>query len=80
MRQYARSEGNLLVEVAFREAVAAKLKLRRMDVLKVGVENTERIQLGDVMTTHLVGSDKKLNLRVTLRRRAGYGRKGQTFK
>ena len=63
MREDARAERDLLVEVAFREAIAAELELWGMYRVQVGVEDTERIEVGNVVAAYLVGADEELHLR-----------------
>lgn len=40
----------------------AKFEFRRVDVLEVGIENSEGVEFCDVMSTDLVGTDEKLHL------------------
>ena len=63
MREDTRAKRDLLVEVAFREAIAAELELGGMYRVQVGVEDTERIEVGNVVAAYLVGADEELHLR-----------------
>ena len=58
----AGAEGDLLIEVAFAEAVMAELELWRVDVGEIGIENAEGIKLGDMVAAHLICADEQLNL------------------
>jgi len=65
-RQDTGSKGELLVEVALSETVVVELELLGLAVaesLDVATD-AERIDLGLVVTTGLVGADKKLDLQV----------------
>lgn len=62
MRENTRPKSNLLVQIFLSKTVVTELELRRPDVLQVGVEDTKRIEISDVMTSNLVGSDEQLNL------------------
>ena len=57
VRKDTRPKGDLLVEVALREAIAAELELGGMYRVQVGVEDTERIEVGNVVAAYLVGAD-----------------------
>lgn len=63
MRKNARSKGDFLVQVTIGKTIPAELEFRRLNVGKVGVEDSKRIKFGDVMTSHLVSTNKKLDLR-----------------
>jgi hypothetical protein len=62
VREDAGSEGNLLVEVTLCKAVVAELKLGRRLALEVGVEDAERVQVGDMVAADLVCAHEKLGL------------------
>ena len=62
MRKNTRPKGDLLVEVALREAITAQLKLRGMYRVQIRVEDTKGIQVGYVVTTNLVRANKELHL------------------
>lgn len=57
-------KGDILLEVGLGEAIAAQLKLRGLDICKVGVEDSEGVELCNVVTPHLVCTDEELDLRV----------------
>lgn len=52
----------MLVEIAFGEAVTAKFQLGWLDISEISVEDSEGIQLGDVMPTDLVSANEQLDL------------------
>lgn len=56
------TKSDLLVEVALSEAVMAELELGRVDILKVGIEDTEGVEFSDVMSANLVGANEELDL------------------
>ena len=62
MRENTRPKSNLLIQIFLGKAVVAEFELRRPDILQVGVEDTQRIEISDVMASNLVGSDEQLNL------------------
>lgn len=57
-----RSKCDLFVQVAFRETISAKLELRRVMITEIGVEDTQWVEICDMMTADLVCTDEKLNL------------------
>ena len=62
MGKDTRAEGDVLVEIALREAISVELELRRADIGEVSVENSKGIQVGDVVAAYLVCADEQLNL------------------
>lgn len=62
MGEDAGTQGDVFFEVTLCEAVATELELGWLDVGEIRVEDPERIQLCDVVTTHLVGAHQKLHL------------------
>ncbi len=63
MGQDTGTKGDLLVEVALGEAIAAELELGRVRRVQIGVKNAEGIQVRNVVTAHLVGANKELHLK-----------------
>jgi len=66
MRKDAGTKSDVLVQVAIVEAIPAKLEFRRLNVGEVSVKDSERVELGDVMTSHLVSTNEKLNLQMVI--------------
>ena len=62
MGEDTRAEGDVLVEIALREAISVELELRRADISKVSVEDSKGIQVGDVVAADLVCADEELYL------------------
>ena len=62
MGEDAGAEGDLLVEIALREAVAAQLELGRVRRVQVRVEDTEGVEVRNVVAAHLVCADEELDL------------------
>ncbi len=65
MGQDTGTKRDLLVQVALGEAIAAQLELRRVDRVEIGVQDAERVQIGNVVTAHLICANEQLNLRET---------------
>ena len=62
MGQDTGTEGDLLVEVALVEAEMAQLELWRDVCAEVGIEDTEWVEIGDVVSSYLVCTDEQLDL------------------
>ena len=62
MGENTRAESDILVKIALCESISTELELRWFSVCKVCIENPERVQLGDMMPTHLICANKELNL------------------
>ena len=62
VRQDSRTERDLLVKIALREAIATELELRGVNGVQVRVEDTEGVELSNVVATNLVGADEQLDL------------------
>ena len=58
VRKNSWAKCNVPVEIALGEAIAAELELWRMNVGKISVEDPERVEISDVMTSHLVCADQ----------------------
>ena len=56
------TKGNVVVEVALGEAIAAQLEFRRLDVGQVSIENAQRVELGEMMASDLISTNEELNL------------------
>jgi len=56
------SKTHLLVQVGISPSVVLESELSRTLSGKIGVEDTERVEVGDVVTSNLVGSDEELDL------------------
>jgi hypothetical protein len=54
----SRTKGDVLVKVAFSEPIATEFQLRRTDIRQVGVEDTQRVEVCQVMTADLVGTNE----------------------
>ena len=62
VRQDTRSESDLLIQITFGEAISTEFEFRRGSIAQVGVEDTQGIKVGDMMTSDLVGPNEKLYL------------------
>lgn len=62
MREYARTESDIFIEVTLCETIVTKLKFGRFDVGQICIENAQWVKFCEMMTTDLVCTDKKLNL------------------
>jgi hypothetical protein len=60
--QNARTECELLVEVALVEAIVAELQLRWPHIVEVSIQNAQWIEVCDVVTSHLVSTNEQLDL------------------
>ena len=58
MREDTGSKGDLLVQVAFGETIPAELELRRNMRTEIGVQNTEGVEVGDMVSSYLVRADE----------------------
>lgn len=56
------TKGNVVVEIALGEAIAAQLEFRRLDVGQVSIENAQRVELGEMMASDLISTNEELNL------------------
>jgi hypothetical protein len=56
------AESKRFVEIFFGPAVVLERKLRRLLVLKIGIEDAERVELGHVVAANLVCTDEELDL------------------
>lgn len=66
MGEDARAQCDLLVEVFFAPAIMAQLELGGRDVVEVGVEDTEWVELGDMVPADLVRAYEELCLCVVI--------------
>lgn len=57
------AEGDLFVEVALGEAVMAELELGGSDTGEISVEDTEGIEVGDMVAANLESTDEELDLK-----------------
>ena len=57
MGQDAGAQGDLFVEVTLIEPVVTQFKLRRVNILKIRIENAEGIELCDMVSAHLICAD-----------------------
>lgn len=62
MRQDTGAERDLLAQVALRKAVVRELELGRVGAAEVGVEDAERVELGNVVSADLVRAHEQLDL------------------
>lgn len=62
MGENARAEGDVLVEVAVSETVAAELEFGGLYVSEVCVEDAEGVEFCDVVAADLVCTDEELDL------------------
>ena len=62
MRQNTGAEGDLLVHVALGETEVAELEFGRDVCAEIGVHNTERVEVGDMMPSYLVCTHEQLDL------------------
>jgi hypothetical protein len=62
MRENTGAKCDLLFQIVLCEAEMAEFQLRRDTVTKIWVQNAQWIEVGHMVTTHLVGTNKELNL------------------
>ena len=65
MGQDARAERDLLVEVTLSETITTELKLRRVRVGEISIEDAQGVEFCDMVAAHLVSSDQQLSLKHT---------------
>ena len=57
VRQNTGSESDLFLEVTLGESEVTEFQLGRNVIAQVGVHDAERVEVGDVMATNLVGTN-----------------------
>lgn len=55
-------KAHLLIEVGLSPSIVLELELSGSVWRKVGVEDAQRVEVGGVVASNLVGSDEELNL------------------
>jgi hypothetical protein len=62
VREYARTKGDIFIEIALSETIATELEFGGLNISQIGVENAEGVKFCNVVTTDLVCTDEKLDL------------------
>jgi hypothetical protein len=62
MRENSRAKGDIFVKIAFRESITAELELGRVDISQVSVEDSEGVELSNMVSSNLICTNQKLNL------------------
>ena len=53
---------NVFFKIALGKSVAAELELGGFDVSEVSIQDPKRVELGNMVTANLIGTNKKLHL------------------
>lgn len=56
------AKSEFLRHVGFSPTIVVEFKLRRDTTVEISTRNVKRIEIGNVVTSNLVGTDQKLNL------------------
>ena len=62
MGKDTRTKGDLLVEVTLGETEVTELELGRDVVAQIGVHDTQRVEVGDMVSTNLIRANQELHL------------------
>ena len=57
MRKNTWTKGNIFIQIQLCETITTEFKFRWINISQVGVENTKRIKLSNMMTAYLISTN-----------------------